>query len=103
MAVKDMCVRVPLARIMRGIKVSMVKRGLRNSILLPTLMYGSETWTWKSQRSRMCDVEISYLRRACDVTRWDNRSNESVYERCGMGSCANGVRCSVMEWVKIIV
>ncbi len=34
-----------LARVMKGRSVSMgVKRGLRNSILLPTLMYGSETW-----------------------------------------------------------
>ncbi len=34
-----------LARVMKGRSVSMeVKRGLRNSILLPTLMYVSETW-----------------------------------------------------------
>ncbi len=26
--------------------------------------------------------------------------NESVYERCGMGSQANGVNCGVVEWVK---
>ncbi len=23
-----------------------------------------------------------------------------MYERCGMGSCANGVNCGVVEWVK---
>ena len=46
-AVKGRCVIGSLARIMRGKNVSMeIKRGLRNSILLPTLMYGSETWTW---------------------------------------------------------
>ena len=34
-----------LARIMRGRNVPMeVKQGLRNSIFLPTLTYGSETW-----------------------------------------------------------
>ena len=44
--VKGRCVIRSLARIMRGKNVSMeVKRGLRNSILLPTLTYGSETWT----------------------------------------------------------
>ena len=38
-----------LARIMKGRSVSMdVKRGLRNSIVLPTLTYGSETWTWNA-------------------------------------------------------
>ncbi len=91
-----------LARVMRGRNVSMeVKRGLRNSLLLPTLTYGSETWTWnRAQQSRVCAVEMSYLRGACGVTRWDGESNESVYERCGMGSQANGVNCGVVEWVK---
>ena len=43
--VKGRCVMGLLTRIMRGRKVSMeVKRDLRNSILLFTLMYGSETW-----------------------------------------------------------
>lgn len=35
------------ARAMNGKNVfSVPKRGLRNSIFLPSLMYGSETWTW---------------------------------------------------------
>ncbi len=34
------------------------------------------------------------------MTRWDDVSNENVYERCGMGSHANGVNCGVVEWVK---
>ena len=24
-----------------------------------------------------------------------------MYERCGMGPCASGVKCDVVEWVKI--
>ncbi len=40
-----------------------VKRGLRNSILLPTLTYGSENWTWNgAQQSRVRAVEMSYFR-----------------------------------------
>ncbi len=36
-----------LVGVMRVRNVSMdVKRGLRNSVLLPTLIYGSEKWTW---------------------------------------------------------
>ncbi len=38
-------------------------------------------------------VEISYLRGACGVSRWDGPSNESVYERCGMSG-----RGSVVWW-----
>ncbi len=35
-----------LAGVMKGRNVSVdVKRGLRNSILLPTLIYRSENWT----------------------------------------------------------
>ncbi len=75
-----------LAEVMKGRNVSKdVKRGLRNSILLPTLTYGSENWTWNgAQQSRVRGVETSYLRGMCGVNRWDGLSNECVYERCGM-------------------
>ncbi len=101
-AVKGRSVIGSLARVMKGRSVSMeVQRGLRNSILLPTLMYGSETWTWnRAQQSRVCTVEMSYLSGECGVTRWDGESNESVYNSCGMGSRANGVNCGVVEWMK---
>ena len=45
-------------------------------------------------------MEMSYLRGACGVTKCDGESNESVCERCGMGSQANRVKCGVVEWVK---
>ncbi len=58
-------------------------------------------WTLnRAQQSRVDAVEMSYLRGACGVTRWDGESNDSVYERCGMGSQANGAHCGVVEWVK---
>lgn len=43
---------------------------------------------------------MSYLRGACGATRWEDESNETVYEKCGMGSCANVMKCGVVEWVK---
>ncbi len=58
---------------------------------------------WKqnrAQQSRVLAVEMSYLRGACGVTRWEGENNESVYERCGMEACASGVRCGVVEWMK---
>ncbi len=45
-------------------------------------------------------VEMSYLRGACGVTRWDGERNESVHERRGMGSHGNGVNCGGVECVK---
>ncbi len=47
----------------------------------------------------MC-CAMSYLRGVCGMTRLDGESNESMYERFGMGSYANGVNCGVVEWVK---
>ncbi len=87
---------------MKGRNVSLdVKRSLRNSILFPTLTYGSENWTWNgTQQSRVHAVEMSYLRGACGVSRWDGLSNANVYKRCGMRECGSGVRCGVVEWVK---
>ncbi len=45
-------------------------------------------------------VEMRYQRETCGVTRWTGESNESEYERCGMGGQVNGVNCGVVEWVK---
>ncbi len=45
-------------------------------------------------------MEMSYLRGACGVTRWDGETNESMHEMCGTGSQASGVKCGVVEWVK---
>ncbi len=88
-----------LAGVMKGRNVSMdVKRGLRNSILLSTLTYGLENWTWNGvQQSRVHAVEMSYLRGACGVNRQDGVSNESVYERCGMRGRGSGEGCGVVE------
>ncbi len=38
-----------------------MKRGLRNSIPLPTLTYGSEKWTWNGvHQSRVHAVEMTW-------------------------------------------
>ncbi len=70
---------------MNGRSVSMeVKRDLRNTKIVPTLTYASETWAWnESQRSRVQAVEIIYLGSACGVSRMDGMSTESVYEHGG--------------------
>ncbi len=86
---------------MNGRSVSMeVKRNLRNTVIVPTLTYSSETWVRnKCQRSRVA-VEMSYLRSACGVSRMDGMSNESVYERVGMCHVGEGKKCGVVEEVK---
>ncbi len=86
-----------LTGVMKGRNVSMdVKRGLRNSILLPTLTYGSENWTWTG--TQQLGVRAVEMRGACGVSRWDGLNNESVYERCGMRGHGSGVGWSVVWW-----
>ncbi len=81
-----------LGRIMNDRSVSMeVKRDLRNTIIVPTFTYASETWAWnESQRFRVQAVEMSYLRNACGVSRMDGMSNEIVYEHFGIGHGGEG-------------
>ncbi len=40
------------------------------------------------------------MRGACGVIRWERESNESVYDRCVLNTCTNGVKCRVIEWLK---
>ena len=37
------------------------------------------------------------------MTKWEGESNESIYERYNMVSCANVVKCGVVKWVKRII
>ena len=54
-AVKGKCDIGSLARVMRGRNIyTEVRKELRNSILLPTLTYRSETWTWNRAEQSAC-------------------------------------------------
>ena len=85
--------------VMNNRKVSMeVKKGLRDSIVLPNLTYGSETWTWsETHESKIRAVEMDYLRSACGVTRWERESNERIYNMYGMFEKGVCMDCGVVE------
>ncbi len=91
-----------LERVMKGRNVSIaVKKGIRNCVILPTLSYASETWTWNAaQQLHIRAVEMSYLWGVSGVSRWDRESNEDTYGRFGMSEAAVGVEYRVVEWVK---
>ncbi len=60
------------------IGVQKTQRGIRNSVILPTLSYASETWTWNAaQQSQIQAVEMSYMRGACVVSRWDREITDA--------------------------
>ncbi len=68
------------------------KKALRDSIIVPTVAYASETWVWNIfQRSKIQAVEISYLRGGCVVNRMDGKSNENVYSEFGVSSRGKGM------------
>lgn len=69
-----------------------VERSSMNSIFLPMLTYGTETWTRSTaQQSRVSGVYMNHLRGVCGVTTWNSESNEGMYERPSMEMCENGV------------
>ncbi len=78
-----------------------VKKALRDSIIVLTVAYASETWVWnQSQRSKIQGVEMSYLRDGCHVNRMDGERNENAYRKFGISSRGEGMSCGVVEMVK---
>ncbi len=73
----------PLGCLMKDRTLNMeIKKALCDGIIVPTLTYASETWTWnEGQGSRIQAVEMSYLRGACGLNRMDGKS---VNEKFGM-------------------
>ena len=56
-----------------------------NAMVVPTLLYGSETWTLqKRQRSKIQAMEMRYLRRIEGVSRLDRTPNEDIRRRLGV-------------------
>ncbi len=56
-----------------------------NAMVVPTLLYGSETWTLqKRHRSKIQAMEMRYLRKIEGVTRLDRVPNEDIRRRLGV-------------------
>ncbi len=91
-----------LGQVMKERTVSReVKKALRDSIIVSTVVYASETWVRnQSQRSKIQAVEMSYLRGGCGVNRMDGKSNENIYGKFGMFTRGEGMSCGVVEMVK---
>ena len=90
-----------LKAVTRNRMVSMeAKKSLHDSVLIPTLTYGSETWTMlRRYDSRVRGVEMSYLRNACGVTWRDRLTNVEVRERCGVDvDVLESVKRSTLRW-----
>ena len=62
-----------------------VKRGLYESVVVPTPLYAAETWGMKTADRQRLDVQkMRCVRSMCGVTRWDRLRNEEVRRRTGV-------------------
>ncbi len=93
-AVKGIQMIVPWRVMKRSLRMES-KEITRNSTFPPPLLYAPETWMWNAaQQSQIQALEMSYLRGACSVSRWDGENS-----KCTRDLTAE-VDCGVVEWVK---
>ena len=90
-----------MKRVWGGRSVTLgVKKELYERIVVPTVMYGSESWGMRVEERNKLDVaEMNCLRSMCGVTRWDRWRNEVVRERVGVPeSMSRRVDRKVLKW-----
>ena len=75
-----------LKSVMRNRHLGMVaKRRLYEGVIVPTAMYGAETWNMREEERRSLNVfEMKCLRSMIGVTRMDRVRNEEVRRRTGV-------------------
>ena len=60
-----------------------VKRELYERVVIPTVVYGWETWALSAQERRKIEVfEMMCLRNMCGIRRVDRVRNAIINERC---------------------
>jgi len=77
-----------------------VKKSLHESIVVPTVMYGGESWGMREEEKRKLNVmEMNCLRNMCGVSRREHVHNEEVRRRVGVEiELAERVEERVLSW-----
>ncbi|KAI5644163.1 reverse transcriptase (RNA-dependent DNA polymerase) domain-containing protein [Phthorimaea operculella] len=86
---------------MNSQKVSNKARlAVHRGVLVPTLMYGSESWVWqKKHESRINAVEMRALRSMIGVKLSDRIRNSVIRERCGIKEdIVTGIEKGMLRW-----
>ncbi len=61
------------------------KKRLYEGVVVPTALYGAETWNMRAAESKRLNVmEMRCLRSMCGVTRMDRVRNDEVQRRTGV-------------------
>lgn len=73
---------------------------VHRGVLVPTLMYGSESWVWqKRHQSRVNAVEMRALRSMCGVKLSDRIRNSVIRGKCGMdGDIVTKIEKGMLRW-----
>jgi hypothetical protein len=76
------------------------KLAVHNGVLVPTLMYGSEAWSWKNKdESRLNAVEMRSLRRMCGKTMYDRCTNAEIRAECKAEvSIIDKIKKGLLRW-----
>ena len=62
------------------------KIAVNRALILPTLLYGSESWTWCSEHlKRLNQFHLTCLCKICRMSWEDKVTNTAVFEKCGIG------------------
>lgn len=79
---------------------SKAKISIYNTVLVPTVLYGSESWVCQSKHeSRVNAVGMSFLRSMCGKTRLDRVRNAWVMNECGVTEkLSEKYESSVLRW-----
>ena len=70
-----------------------------NSVYLPTLTYGAESWTLtKNQEEKLNMPEMKYLRRVAGKTRRDRVRNNIIREEVGQTAIQEHIKKKELRW-----
>ena len=91
-----------LTTLMRRRNVSTTARlTVHNVMLVPTLLYGSETWVLQKQKNerKMNAVEMRSLRRMCGVSLADRICNQEIHRMAGTSEDVTvRMKKNVLSW-----
>ena len=81
-------------------KENILKQELYERVVIPTVVYGSETWSLSEQEKRKIEVfEMMCLGNICGIRRVDRVRNTIIRERCGCElSVLERIERNVLKW-----
>ena len=79
-------------------------RVVHETLLVPVLMYGSETIIWKEEeRSRVTVVQMDKIRCLLGIRRMDKVPNAQIRELCGMAKVVDErIEEEVLHWFSYV-